>query len=179
VRETNRNCNLVEPKHALHNPGFKRVAQFLPRTEQLIISKSQYRFHPAVNGGMGSLIDVSRWTVQTAFVLACVPQCRCCVLSQWATGRGQWRVEIRVLTVYTCVGLNLIVTAEPRVYVCVYVRMHACKCMNWLDLCRIMLVKESFRKGKRCFMPWSFWLVVPVFKCHIVMIYCRSEEFLR
>jgi len=59
LRETNPNCNLVGPAHALQNPGFKSFAQVIPRMEQLIISKSQYRFHPAVNGGMGWLIDVS------------------------------------------------------------------------------------------------------------------------
>jgi len=51
--ETNRNCGLVDPAHALQNPGFKSFAQVLHRMQQLIISKSQYRFHRAVNGGMG------------------------------------------------------------------------------------------------------------------------------
>lgn len=59
LRETNRNCNFVDPAHGLQNPGIKSFAQVIPRMEQLIMSKAQYRFHPAVNGGMGWLIDVS------------------------------------------------------------------------------------------------------------------------
>ena len=181
--ETNRNCNLVEPAHALHNPGFKRVAQVLPRTEQLIISKSQYRFHPAVNGGMGSLIDVSRWTVQTAVVLACVRQCRLCLVAASYQERAVMCWDSRVNYLHLCRLESNCYSRIARVCVrrYMYACMHVCMyvCMNWLDLCRIMLVKESFRKGKRYFMPWSFWLIVPVSKYHIVMVYSRSEEFLR
>ena len=54
-------------------------------------------------------------------------------------------------------------TVELGARVCVYVQKYACMYVRtyWISLCRIVLVMESFCKGKRCFMTLSFWQCCP------------------